>query len=476
MDPLREIANAQVERAQALRGEASTELALLLHRAMSPRDVRKALMKERPVLDHLRYLTTDGPDPGVLRDAAMRSGILDCDEGDLAFRSLYPGLDVGVYCANHAVGKPSEPTRLALEQYYVQHAIYGSDAFIYAGWLNHIDDARHLVGELCGDAELEQGDVAFFPSLSDALSAVLSSHRGRLVTTEGHFTTAHYIHQHWAKQTGGEVVIVEQDDQECIEASRIIEALTPDTTVVSLSLVHWRSGWVHEMEPVIEAMLSICPEATLLLDVYQGHGTVPTRFDQLPLKTAMLGGALKQLHGGLGAAYAWCTNALLETHIPDRLGWFAHRDPMAFDPEFVPGDGPQRLHTGPPLVLPISLLSTELKVLASSGFDGSVTSGVARARHVTSALVAYGIEIARNRGMTIRGPDEPGRRGAFFAIEVDDGPFILDGLTAAGVTVDFRPDVAGGSAGLLRVSASAAHFPYEMEFAVDTIARLTGRL
>lgn len=475
MDPLRDIANAQVERAARVRDRTTTELQLLLHRAMTPEDVRKALLKERPVFDALRDMELDGPDPAVLRGEAAAAGILQATASDLEYRRLFPALDLGVYCANHAVGKPSLPARFALEQLYAQHAVFGLDAFMEAGWLDLIDDARHLVGELCGDPALEQGDVAFFPNLSDALSAVLAPLRGRLVTTEAHFTTGHYIHQRWAARTGGELVVVPEDEQECVPVERILDALTPDTTIVSLSHVHWRSGWIHDIDAIAARMAEVCPDAALLLDVYQGHGTVPTDFAALPARSALLGGALKQLHAGLGAGYAWCTRALLADHEPVHTGWFAHEEPMAFAPSLSFGEGAARLRTGSPNLIPVVLLGTELKVLASSGAAGTLTSGVARARRITRDLMHAATERCLARSLTVRGPVDPDKRGAFLAIEVDDGPFLLDGLAAAGIAVDFRADPGHDDKGLIRLSGSAAHFEYELAYAIDVLARLTGR-
>jgi kynureninase len=476
MDPLRDIAMAQVERARQLRHRTTTELQLLLHRALSPDAVRKALLKERPVLEALRTLDLQGPDPAQMREEACAVGLLDATREDLDLRRLYPALDLGVYCANHAVGKPSEATRLALDQFYAQHAILGVDAFMEAGWIDLFEDTKVQVGELCGDLALQHGDVVFFPNLSDALSAVLAPLRGRLVTTAGHFTTGHYIHEHWAHRTGGQVVVVPEDEQECIPTERILEALTPETTVVSLSQVHWRSGWVHDLDAIAAAMAETCPGAALLLDVYQGHGTVPVDRARLPARTAVLGGALKQLKGGTGGGYAWISRELLADLEADRTGWWAHAEPLAFEPPPLrPADGAARLQTGSPALLPVVLLATELKVLAASGPEGSLLSGVERARRVTRDLVARAVDRCLARGLQVRGPVEPERRGAFFAVAVEGGPGLLAALSAAGVTADFRADAPGGEAGLLRLSASSAHFAYELDYAVDVLAAALGR-
>lgn len=469
---LDQIAIAQVKRAQQVRGRTTTELQLLLHRALAPDDVRKALLKEGPVLSELRRLVLEGPDPHDLRSEAAAVGLLQASPKDLDYRRLFPGLDLGVYLANHAVGKPSAAAGAALDQLHAQHTVFGVDAFADAGWMDLVDDLRYLVGELCGDADLSRGDIAWFANLSDALSAVLSSLRGRLVTTEGHFTTGHYIHEHWGAQTGSEVVVVPQDEQECVPADRVISTLTSDTRIVSLSQVHWRSGWVHDLHAITSAIADRCPGAVLLLDVYQGHGTVPVDVRGLPPKVAILGGGLKQLHAGTGAGYAWVSHPLLDELGRDRTGWWAHADPLAFeDPPLRLGPGAARLRTGTPSLLPLVLLATELKVLGASD-NGSLASGVARARRITKGLTAFAAQACADLGLSIRGPQSADRRGAFLAIEVADGPSALAGLAAAGVTVDFRADEPGGRSGLLRISGSAAHFPYEIDYALRILAGL----
>lgn len=468
MSDLAFIAHCQVERARQVRARTTTELQLLLHRALSADDVRKALLKEDPVLGALRTLDLNGADPHDLRTEAAAAGVLHATPEDLDYRRLFPGLDLGVYLANHAVGKPSLATRAAQDQLYAQHVVFGVDAFSEAGWIDLIDDCRHLVGELCGDPELAAGDIAWFPNLSDGLSAVLAGLRGELVTTAGHFTTGHYIHEHWAQRTGGRVVIVPEDSAECVPTERVIDALTPQTTIISLSQVHWRSGFVHDLQAIGHAIAATCPDAALLLDVYQGHGTVPVDPSVLPARSAVLGGGLKQLHAGLGAGYAWVSSALLADMATERTGWWAHEDPLAFEPPPLrQGPGAAVLRTGSPALPPLVALATELKVLAASG-DGTLTGGVARTRRVTRALMAHTTARCQDLGLSIRGPADPDRRGAFMAIEVDDTAAAVQDLARAGVTVDARTDGAGPK-GIVRLSGSAAHFAYEIDYALEVL-------
>lgn len=469
---LDQIAHAQVERGRQVRGRTTTELQLLLHRALAPDDVRKALLKESPVLSGLRRLELEGLDPHDLRSEAAAVGLIHASTEDLDYRRLFPGLDLGIYLANHAVGKPSVAAGAALDQFFAQHTVFGVDAFADAGWMDLIDDLRYLVAEMCGDPGLRLGDIAWFSNLSDGLSAVLNSLSGRLLTTQAHFTTGHYIHERWAERTGSEVVIVPQDAQECVPTEWVVDALTPGTTVVSLSQVHWRSGYVHDLAAISRAMSERCPEAVLLLDAYQGHGTVPVDIAELPARVAVLGGGLKQLHAGTGAGYGWFSHELLRLLERDRTGWWAHAEPLAFEPPPLRlGEGAARLRTGTPSILPLVLLATELKVLGASE-DGTVKAGVERARRITRELAAFAAQASEDLGLKVRGPSDPDRRGAFIAIEVADGPALLADLSGLGITVDFRADEPGGRGGLIRLSGSGAHFAYEIDYALRALAEL----
>ncbi|MBT3224520.1 MAG: aminotransferase class V-fold PLP-dependent enzyme, partial [Proteobacteria bacterium] len=307
---------------------------------------------------------------------------------------------------------------------------------------------------------------------SDALSAILFAlPQGRLVTTDGHFTTGHYIHQEWARRTNSEVVRVPLDEQECVSTEVLVDSLTADTSIVSLSHAFYRNGYLLDIYAIAEAMMDICPEAALLLDAYQTLGTVPLNVERLPVQTAVLGGGIKQLRCGPGVGFAWVSHLLLERVKADRLGWWAHAEPLAFDQEFRVGAGAAKLRTGTPALMPLVALVTELRVLGSSG-DGDLQSAIARARLVTATQVQEAVEYAQTIGLQVQGPTTPDRRAAFFGIRVDGGNNIVAALEEDGVIVDFRPDEPGSESGLIRLSANHASLGYELMFAVEQLRAL----
>lgn len=464
---LRYIAEVQVERLRALASIGRPALSGLLTEAVTPDNVRQALLKERPLLFRHRLTELPGTDPHDLRQECVSVGRLDGSAEDLAFRRLYPALDLGIYCANHAMGKPSRALNLALEQHVGELSTLGIDAWMEADWVGITDRFRYGIAALVGD-DLRRGDVVWFANFSDSLCAVLASLRGKLLTTAGHFTSAHYIHRSWAVRTGSTTTVVPFDEHETVDAERLVGALDGDVSVVSLSHAFYRNGFLHDLELIAEGMAAKCPDAALILDGYQTLGTVPVDVSTLPTKTAILGGGIKQLRAGTGAGFAWFSNALLELLDPDRFGWWAHVDPIAFDHgPFQSAAGAAKFRTGTPAMAPMVALNCELDVLASST-GGDLQAAVTRTRLRTSRQVAAVVDAARDAGLVVAGGDRS-RRAAFLGIHVSEGPRLVEALKADGVTVDFRPSEAGNAHGLIRISTSSASFVYEPLYALERL-------
>jgi len=473
-DSLRTIAEAQLSATTRVHRSDASELSILLERSLTPAEVRRTLIRELPVVRRLPDLGDADPPIWQLRERAFKEGTLATDQRDLEFRRLYPTLDLGVYAASHATGIPSAALIPAVQEHLSLLPAMGFHAFDDGGWLELLDSWRGRISELVGDADLSRGDVMAFTSFSDGLSAVLGAGRpGRLLTTEDHFTSAHYVHEQWASRTDSEVRVVAAAGDSGVSTERLCEALTPQTAIVSISHGAWRTGRLVDLVALGEAMMDVCPDAALILDVYQTLGTVPVAVDLLPPRTAVLGGGLKQLRAGPGTGFGWFSAALLEELRPQRTGWWAHRAPMDFaPPPLEPAAGAGRFRTGTPSLLPMLCLWVELEVFATSG-GGSLDAAVRRARRATQDQVQTAAMAARASGLQVVGGLSADDRAAFFAVRTADGPRLLSGLHRDGIVIDFRPDVPGGEDGVLRISANAASFAYELLFAVERLVALS---
>ncbi|MFN7143842.1 MAG: aminotransferase class V-fold PLP-dependent enzyme, partial [Myxococcota bacterium] len=465
MNTGRRVADAQLALARARR--PSVPLLDRLRMASTPEEIAATVNAARPhMLDDV--FAPLGPTPGQLRATHARE--LGISERDLAFRSLYPGLDNGIYACSHSMGIPSVAGPAAVIDQLAQLVGDGIGVWDDGTWPALMDLYRDRCAELVGGS-LSHGDVTWFPNVSDSLAAVLECFDGgTLVYTSGHFTTGHYVHHQWAKNTGGTLREVPVDEDGSVPTQRIIDALGPDVKVLSLSHALFESGWLQDLPALAAALKQKAPDALLLLDAYQTAGTVPIDADALGDHVAVTAGGHKQLRSSAGAAFLYMPKRWLATLEPKRTGWWNHAAPFAFEkgPVRRATDG-SRFRTGTPTLAGMAMLVGELAALASST-DGSLHDAVGRSRRVTSSLVGRVIERARETGLTVRGGWSPERRGAFVCIEVQDGARVTEELAREGMRVDFRPRTGGATDGWIRVGTNAAGFAYEMDAVVDAIA------
>lgn len=392
----------------------------------------------------------------AMRIEAVEAGALDATFGELNYRQLFPSLDRGIYCAHHAVGRPSAHLLPALRDHLLQLEQFGMGAFNH-GWELIPERFANRVRTLLRQSD---GDVLHVQNFSDGLSAMLfAGLEGRLLCGTDHFTAGRYLHARWAHE-GQPLHEIEGDADEWVPTEAYIAALTADTQVVSISSAHWRTGQVHDLPALFAAMAKTCPDATLLLDVYQTLGSIELDLTGLPARTAILGGGIKQLHTGAGCGFVWATLALLESLEPNRSGWFAHAEPFAFAPDFTPAAGAARFQTGAPNTTAMAAFLAETDVLFSLGADP-----LPRVHERIRNTVVAAVDHARALDLQVAG--DPG--AAFLAIRTTDGAAELERAASQGVVFDFRPDVAGGAAGLLRFSTGAAAFEYELLYALEAL-------
>lgn len=456
MDPGRLVADAQLDHARSR--ARSPALLDLLRQVRTPRDLARITEAWRPA---------EPPTlPAALRETyADRLGL---SAEELAFRALFPGLDVGIYACSHSMGVPSVAGPLAVREQLDQLALDGIGVWDDGTWPAVMDQYRARCAELVG-GDLDAGDLVWFPNVSEALSAVLEClPGGRLVFSSGHFTTGHYVHHQWAQTTGGRLVEVPTDPDGAVPTERLIDAIGADTTVVSISHALFESGWLQDLPAIAAAVRERAPEALLLVDAYQTAGTVPIDAAALGDHVAVTAGGHKQLRSGTGAGFLYLPRRWLGRLEPRRTGWWGHAEPFAFEkgPVRRAADG-SRFRSGTPTLGGMAMLLGELAALSTSA-DGSLPDAVRRARRVTQGLVGRAMARCTERGLAVRGDWPAERRAAFVCVEVAGGHAINERLAGMGIRTDFRPKDA--ERGWIRVSGNAAGFGYEIDAVIDAIA------
>ena len=114
------------------------------------------------------------------------------------------------------------------------------------------------------------------------------------------------------------------------------------------------------------------------------------------------------------------------------VGWFSHEDPFEFRIQsFRYAADARRFWGGTPSVLPY--------VIARASIDLVNRIGVAAVREHNRALTDRLVRAALQRGLTLRTPQDPERRGGTVCVAFPDPQRVYERLKAERVFVDVRP-------------------------------------
>jgi kynureninase len=197
-----------------------------------------------------------------------------------------------------------------------------------------------------------------------------------------------------------------------------------------------------------------------VLDAYQSVGTVPLDVTALDVDFAV-GGSVKWLCGGAGAAWLYVRPDLAERLEPTLVGWQAHARPFAFEPELEYAEGAARFLTGTPNVPALYAATAGYELVEEAGIDRIRTNSIRQTEHFIDLLDAAGFEVVS--------PREPERRGGSVVVRVPEFEAVHAELDARDILCDFRPDAG------LRFGPHFFNTDEELELAVSAIKEIAGR-
>jgi kynureninase len=145
-----------------------------------------------------------------------------------------------------------------------------------------------------------------------------------------------------------------------------------------------------------------------------------------------LGGSVKFLCGGPGNGWLYIRPELAETLRPSAVGWISHERPFDFEwAEIAYAPGIQRFAGGTPNV--------PAAYAASAGYEAIVDVGVQRIRERSQALTQSIVDGALERGLAVRSPLDPARRGGHVTVDISNAQRVHEVLIERGFVVDYRP-------------------------------------
>src|SRR6478736_1403530 len=272
--------------------------------------------------------------------------------------------------------------------------------------------------------------------------------RRRIVYEEGNFPSVRYLYQ---AQRGADVVVA-------ADVEGVVEAIDDRTLLVPVTHVLYKTGEIQDVEAIVAKAHE--EGAFLVLDAYQSVGTVPLDVTALDVDFAV-GGSVKWLCGGPGAAWLYVRPELASTLEPALTGWQAHARPFAFEAEQDYAEGAARFLTGTPNVPAL--------YAATAGYDVVEEVGIQRIRERSQEQTALLVELLDDAGLPAGGPHQPERRGGPVVVQVPGSKRVNRDLAARGVICDWRPDVG------LRLGPHFYNTDDELRFAVEQIVELSGR-
>ncbi|MBZ5500018.1 MAG: aminotransferase class V-fold PLP-dependent enzyme [Acidobacteriia bacterium] len=352
------------------------------------------------------------------------------DTGDLLrWRSEFPILEKTVYLISNSLGAMPRGVRDALKEYADTWATRGVRAWGESWWEMPVN-LGDLLGPILGCGP---GEVSFHQNVTLAEAIVLSCFdftgpRRKIVYTNMEFPSVMYLVQ--AQQArGAEICVVGSEDGISVDLNRLLEAIDERTLLVPVSHVLFKSAYIMDAQAIIRKAHEV--GALVILDVYQSAGILPFDVKQLEVDF-VIGGCLKWLCGGPGAAFLYVRPDLIAGLEPKLTGWMAHPNSFAFETGAMRyRDDAFRFLNGTPHIPCLYAARPGLEILGKIGAQ--------RVRRNSMRQVAFLIELAREQGFPLTIPEKPEERGGTVAVKTPHAYEVSRELLRRDFIVDFRP-------------------------------------
>ncbi len=283
---------------------------------------------------------------------------------------------------------------------------------------------------LCGDSTTIQ--------LVQAVGAMarLRPDRGVIVTDGANFPTDQYVADSLARLLSDGPLQRETVRLQPAEVPALLGARGDEIAVVSLSVVDYRTGELHDVAGITAAVHAA--GALMVWDLAHAAGALPVELDALGTDAAV-GCSYKYLNGGPGAP-AWIYVAARHQAVADHplVGWQGAADPFTLAPTFAPAPGVGRARLGTPPLLSMTALAAALTAFDDLDLDELRAASLA----LTDRAIDLADEHLRGFGVEVVTPREHARRGSQLALRVPEARAVCATLIERGVIGDFRaPDL-----------------------------------
>jgi len=383
------------------------------------------------------------------RTWAERAADADATDPLARLRARFlPAPGVVAYLDGNSLGRPVADAANRLDEFvhhaWAQRLIRGwTEEGTHGPWMEwpeRVGDriAALALGAAPGQTVLADSTTVLLYKLARAAvdAAIDEDPRRRVIVAfADDFPTDRYVVEGIAAECGGSVRWLHADIAAGVTADQVARAVAPDTALVLLSHVVYRSGWLTDAPAVAEA--AHAAGAYVLLDLSHSAGSVPLALDEWGIDLAV-GCTYKFLNGGPGSpAFAYLRRGLHGRLRQPIQGWMGRVDAFTMGPGYVPAPGARQLVSGTPPILAAVPLLASLDLLEEAGID------TVRAKSL--ALTDLALDLVDDWlapfGVQVISPRDPQRRGGHITIRRPGFRDVVERLWARGVIPDYRePD------------------------------------
>src|ERR671930_1167639 len=364
-----------------------------------------------------------------------------------SYRDRFPILEDTTYLINHSLGAMPASAEERMLEFARAWRERGIRAWAEGWWempLTVGDQVGRIIGAPPGSTVMHQ-NVAVAEAIVVSCFRPVDPGRNRVVYEEGNFPSVRYLYQ---AQPDLDVVVVADD-------GAIVEAIDERTLLVPITHVLFKTAEIQDVAAIVRRAHEA--GARVVLDAYQSAGIVPVDVAALDVDF-VVGGSVKWLCGGPGAAWLYVRPGLADGLEPTYVGWQAHARPFAFEPELEYAEGAARFLTGTPNVPAL--------YAATAGYDLIEEIGVDRIRENSVRQTQLLIDLLDEAGFEVGSPRDAARRGGTVTVRTPEFEAVHKELGERGIICDFRPDAG------LRLGPHYYNADEELAFAVEQIAEI----
>ena len=378
-------------------------------------------------------------------------------DGLLRWRPEFPILETSTYLISNSLGAMPRSVYSKLNEYADTWATLGVRAW-GAGWWDLKRDVGDKIAPLLGasaDTVLIHENASIANSILFSALDFSDTGRNKVVVCDQDFPSDVYTLRAMLPHHM-EIVTVPSQDGISIDTDELLAAIDEHTRLVSLSHVLFRSAYIMPAGAIVEKAHSV--GAQVLFNGYHSVGIIPVDVTALEVDF-YIGGTLKWLCGGPGGVFMYVRPDLLPTLNPKITGWFAHKQPFAFDVDhFELREDAYRLANGTPGIASLYAIQPGVDIIAQVGVDNIRQKSIRQ-----TALI---IDLAEKAGYAVNSPRLTDERAGTVTIRPDHAYEVSRELLARNIVIDYR-EGAG-----IRIAPHFYNSDDEIYLTIDFIAQI----